>query len=84
MCGRCAVSSQRMATELNRVAGEIGLAVLQAATPESLEAVVTGWMDTHLTTEVIALDLHTTGVNGPLYMCITFKRHRGGRSRTQV
>jgi hypothetical protein len=66
-----------MATELNRPAGEIGLTVLQAATPESIEAVTTRWLDTHPTTEVISIDLQTTGVNGPLYLCITYKRERG-------
>ena len=68
-----------MATELHLPAGEIGVAVIQAATPESLEAVITRWMDTHLTTEVYALDLHTTGRDGPLYMCITYKRERTAR-----
>lgn len=71
-----------MATELHRPAGEIGVAVIQAATPESLEAVITRWMDTHLTTEVYALDLHTTGRDGPLYMCITYKRERTARPAT--
>ena len=49
---------------------------------ESLEAVITRWMDTHLTTEVYALDLHTTGRDGPLYMCITYKRERTARPAT--
>ena len=68
-----------MATEVNRLASTLGIAVLQAATPESLEAVVDRWMDTHMSTEVYALDLHTTGMNGPLYMAITYHRDRGSR-----
>ena len=68
-----------MATEVNRPASALGIAVLEAATPESLEAVVDRWMDTHLETEVYAMDLHTTGMNGPLYMCITYQRERGTR-----
>ena len=73
------IFDSHMARELNVLANSIGLVVLEAATPESLEAVVDRWLDTHMTTEVVAMDMQTTGVNGPLYMCITFKKERGLR-----
>ncbi len=68
-----------MASELNLAANELGITVLQAATPESLEAVVDRWIATHATTHVYAMDMHTTARDGPLYMCITYRKERAAR-----
>ena len=54
------IFDSHMARELNVLANSIGLVVLEAATPESLEAVVDRWLDTHMTTEVVAMDMQTT------------------------
>jgi hypothetical protein len=64
--------------EINLSAAYIGVAILQAGTPESMEAVTDKWLDSHLGTEVIAMELQVTPAvtNAPLHMMITYKRER--------
>jgi hypothetical protein len=59
---------------INGPAAYVGVTVLQAATPESIEAVVDKWMDNHASTEVLSIDLQVTGQHGPLYVLIVYKR----------
>ena len=57
--------------------GQIGVTVLQAGTPESIEAVVDKWLDGHIDTEVVSMELQVgMGLNAPLYLMIVYKRDR--------
>jgi hypothetical protein len=74
------VSFAAMATQLNIPAGEIGVIVLQAGTPESLEAVTDKWLDTHLGTDVISMDLQVNeGTGGSLFLMVVYKKDRRPR-----
>ncbi len=65
---------------LNTPGGQIGVTVLQAGTPESIEAVVDKWLDSHIDTEVVSMELEIgSGMNAPLYLMIVYKRDRRAR-----
>ena len=64
-----------MATEINQLAADIGVAVLQAGTPESLTSVVDLWLDEHQLAEVLAMDISVIP-NGSLTLMIVHKRAR--------
>jgi hypothetical protein len=69
-----------MANQINLPAGELAVTVLQAGTPESLEAVTDKWLDTHLGTDVISMDLQVIeGTAGSLFLMIVYKRDRRPR-----
>ena len=66
-----------MAANINLPASEIGFTVLQAGTPESLEAVTDTWLDSHLGTEVISMELSvSTGVGGAMHLMVLYRRDR--------
>ncbi|MFN0148116.1 MAG: hypothetical protein ACKVT1_16545 [Dehalococcoidia bacterium] len=66
-----------MAANIHLPASELGVTVLQAGTPESLEAVTDNWLDAHLGTEVISMDLQvSTGVGGAMHLMIIYRRDR--------
>ena len=64
-----------MATEINQLAADIGVAVLQAGTPESLTSVIDLWLDEHHSAEVLAMDISVIP-NGSLTLMIVHKRAR--------
>jgi len=66
-----------MAATVNLLAGEIGVALLQAGTPESLEAVADKWLDTHLETEVLSMDLQVgERSGGSILLLIVYRKNR--------
>ena len=69
-----------MTAILNLPASEIGFTVLQAGTPESLEAVTDSWLDGHLGTEVLSMELSvSTGIGGAMHLMVLYRRDRRGR-----
>jgi hypothetical protein len=67
-----------MASLSNLTAADMGVAVLQAGTPESLTAVLDKWLDEHLTLEVLAVDFQAIPT-GTLTVLITYRRDRRRR-----
>ena len=64
-----------MATEINQLAADIGVAVLQAGTPESLTSVIDLWLDEHHAVEVLGMDIAVIP-NGSLTVMVVHKRVR--------
>jgi hypothetical protein len=69
-----------MAATINLPAGDIGVTLLQAGTPESLEAVADKWLDTHLDTEVLSMDLQIgERTGGSILLLIVYRKNRRER-----
>lgn len=56
-------------------AAQIGFLAVQAGTPEALTSVIDKWLDEHLGTEVIAIEMQVIA-NGTLTAMIIFRRDR--------
>jgi hypothetical protein len=58
--------------------GQIGVVALQAGTPEALTAVMDKWLDEHLGTEVLSMDMEVVP-NGSITVMVVYRRDRTAR-----
>jgi hypothetical protein len=63
---------------VNLDAAQVGVVTLQAGTPEALNSVMDKWLDEHLGTEVVSIDMQVIA-NGTITTLVVYRRDRTTR-----
>jgi len=59
-------------------AAQLGVVALQAGTPEALTAVMDKWLDEHMGTEVVSIEMQVVG-NGTITVMVVYHKDRTQR-----